>query len=137
MARHSGHKNRANMAVSIDNPNSWVRYRRKMCDSCVASCCSLPVEAKRADLLQMGVIDPFEAEDAADQIAKKLLKAGTIEHFNRKNETFTLKRRANGDCALLDPRTRRCTIYANRPQICRNHPKVGPRPGYCAYVEKK
>ncbi|MFO6335145.1 YkgJ family cysteine cluster protein, partial [Pseudomonas aeruginosa] len=33
----------------------------------------------------------------------------------------------------LDRKTRLCTIYARRPDTCRNHPRIGPRPGYCAY----
>ncbi|WP_459943772.1 YkgJ family cysteine cluster protein [Desulfocastanea catecholica] len=37
---------------------------------------------------------------------------------------------------FLDGRTRRCTIYATRPETCRNHPRVGPRPGYCAFGRK-
>ncbi|MFO6369419.1 YkgJ family cysteine cluster protein, partial [Pseudomonas aeruginosa] len=46
---------------------------------------------------------------------------------------LTLTRMANGDCLYLDRKTRLCTIYARRPDTCRNHPRIGPRPGYCAY----
>jgi Fe-S-cluster containining protein len=24
-------------------------------------------------------------------------------------------------------------VYERRPDTCRNHPQVGPRPGYCAF----
>ncbi|WP_370448043.1 YkgJ family cysteine cluster protein [Chromobacterium violaceum] len=41
---------------------------------------------------------------------------------------------ANGDCLYLDAQTRRCTIYERRPNTCRNHPKVGPKPNFCAYT---
>ncbi|MCK5516299.1 MAG: YkgJ family cysteine cluster protein, partial [Desulfobulbaceae bacterium] len=37
------------------------------------------------------------------------------------------------DCLYLDQKTRRCTIYTKRPDTCRNHPQIGPRPGYCAF----
>ncbi|MFO6138957.1 YkgJ family cysteine cluster protein, partial [Pseudomonas aeruginosa] len=50
-----------------------------------------------------------------------------------KREIFTLTRMANGDCLYLDRKTRLCSIYARRPDTCRNHPRIGPRPGYCAY----
>ena len=30
-------------------------------------------------------------------------------------------------------KTRRCTVYDKRPNTCRKHPQVGPRPGYCPH----
>jgi Fe-S-cluster containining protein len=50
---------------------------------------------------------------------------------------FTLARRANDDCIYLDGHSRRCTIYERRPRTCRNHPAIGPRPGYCAFREQE
>jgi len=94
----------------------------------------MPLEVRLPDLLRLGIVDPFEAEnEAPKQIAKRLEKAGLVEHFNSKRELFTVTRRASGDCHFLDAKTRRCTVYAQRPEICRQHPQVGPRPGYCAY----
>ena len=98
----------------------------------------MPVEVRLPDLVRLGLVDPFEAEhDAPKQIAKRLEKAGLIDHFNFKHGIFTLARRANGDCTHLHPQTRRCTVYAQRPDTCRKHPQVGPRPGYCPYGERK
>jgi Fe-S-cluster containining protein len=91
------------------------------------------VEVRVDDLVRMGLIDAFEAEEPPKVLAKKLLKSGVIDHFNGKKALFTLARRANDDCRYLDERSRRCTIYARRPQTCRNHPAIGPRPGYCPY----
>ena len=34
----------------------------------------------------------------------------------------SLKERANYDCVLLDPQTRRCRVYAARPRQCRTWP---------------
>ncbi|MEK6624736.1 MAG: YkgJ family cysteine cluster protein, partial [Bdellovibrionota bacterium] len=31
---------------------------------------------------------------------------------------------------------RRCSIYERRPETCRNHPKIGPRPNFCPYQKK-
>src|SRR5262245_3191989 len=118
----------------VDRLDTWVKYRASLCDACQATCCTMPVEVKLADLVRIGVVDPFEAEhEAPKQIAKRLEKAGVIEHFNFKHGVYTLARRASGDCRYLDAQTRRCTIYELRPNTCRNHPKVGPRPGFCAY----
>ena len=120
--------------VDIDRPDTWSRYRNGLCDQCVANCCTMPVEVKLPDLVRLGLVDAFEAEhEAPKQIAKRLSKAGQIDHFNFKHGIFTLARRANGDCHLLDAVTRRCTVYEQRPSTCRKHPQVGPRPGYCPY----
>ncbi len=98
----------------------------------------MPVEVRLPDLIRLGLVDPFEAEhDAPKQIAKRLEKAGLIDHFNFRNSIFTLARRANGDCANLHPQTCRCTVYEQRPDTCRKHPQVGPKPGYCPYGDKK
>ena len=93
----------------------------------------MPVEVRIADLVGMGLVDPFEAGEPAKLIARRLAKAGLIDHFNARSEIFTLARRAGDDCIFLDPQSRRCTIYPQRPATCRNHPQVGPRPGFCAY----
>lgn len=120
--------------VDVDRPQTWTRYRAGLCDSCAANCCTMPVEVRLPDLVRLGLVDPFEAEhEPAKQIAKRLLKAGVLDHFNFRNEIFTLARRADGDCRYLDDATRRCTVYAQRPDTCRKHPQVGPRPGHCPF----
>jgi len=120
--------------VDIDRPDTWTRYRPGLCDKCVANCCTMPVEVKLVDLVRLALVDPFEAEhEPPKQIAKRLSKAGLIDHFNFKHGIFTLARRASGDCHFLDATTRRCTVYEQRPSTCRKHPQVGPRPGHCPY----
>lgn len=120
--------------VDIDRPDTWTRFRSGLCDQCAANCCTMPVEIRLPDLVRLGLVDAFEAEhEAPKQIAKRLSKARLIDHFHTKHEVFTLARRANGDCHLLDATTRRCTRYEQRPSTCRKHPQVGPRPGYCPY----
>lgn len=117
----------------LDRLGTWLKYRQGLCEQCMASCCTMPVEVRLADLVRMGVVDEFEAGEQPKQIAKRLMKAGIVEHFNFKHSIFTLARRANHDCIYLDAQTRRCTIYDKRPATCRNHPQIGPRPGYCAF----
>jgi Fe-S-cluster containining protein len=105
-----------------------------MCDTCAANCCTMPLEVKLADLVLLNLVDAFEAEhEEPKQIAKRLSKAGLIEHFNFKNSIFTIARKSSGDCYFLDSQSRRCTVYELRPQTCRKHPQVGPKPGYCPY----
>lgn len=120
--------------VDVDRCETWTRYRAGLCDSCHAHCCTMPVEVRLPDLVRLGLVDPFEAEhEAPKQIARRLEKAGRVDHFNFKHGIFTLARRANGDCLYLDAVTRRCTVYEKRPDTCRKHPQVGPRPGHCPY----
>ena len=124
--------------VDVDRTETWTRYRKGLCDSCAANCCTMPVEARLADLVRLGLVDAFEAEhEAPKQIAKRLSKAGLIEHFSFKHEIFQLARRAGGDCQFLDAQMRRCTVYERRPDICRKHPQVGPRPGHCPYGPRR
>jgi Fe-S-cluster containining protein len=124
--------------VDVDRPDTWTRYRQGLCDKCAANCCTMPVEVKLPDLVRLQLVDPFEAEhEAPKQIAKRLGKAGLVEHFNFKYGIFTLARRASGDCHFLDAITRRCTVYDKRPNTCRKHPQVGPRPGYCPYGQRQ
>ena len=122
--------------VDIENTATWTKYRSKLCNDCRAHCCRMPVEATLADLVRMGVLDAFAAEEPLKQIANRLKKAGVIEHYNPSRAIFTLARRANLDCIYLHTQTRRCTIYPVRPEICRRHPQVGPKLGYCPYEPK-
>ncbi|HEY0633821.1 MAG TPA: YkgJ family cysteine cluster protein [Gammaproteobacteria bacterium] len=122
--------------ADLERPATWVKFTPQLCDNCRASCCTMPAEVRITDLIRMGVADPFELEEPLKLIARRLIKAGIIDHFNHKSERFTLARRANGDCIYLDHTTRRCTIYQQRSDTCRNHPRIGSRPGYCAYRAK-
>jgi uncharacterized protein len=119
--------------ANLENTGTWTKYSPKLCRHCAASCCGLPVEVKAGDLVRMQLMDEFALQDDPKFIARRLIKAGIVEHFHARTATFTLARRANGDCLYLDPKTRRCTIYAFRPDTCRNHPRIGPRSGYCAF----
>ncbi|MCF8068226.1 MAG: YkgJ family cysteine cluster protein [Desulfobacterales bacterium] len=121
------------MQTDINNPSTWAKHRKKLCDDCYADCCTMPVEVRIADLIRMEVADTFESQEPLKKIAKRLKKEGIVEHFNNKSEIFTLVRMSNCDCLYLDTQTRKCKIYDKRPDTCRNHPKIGPRPGFCAY----
>ena len=121
--------------VDVDRLDTWTRYRAGLCDTCAANCCTMPLEVQLSDLVRLRLVDPFEAEhEEIRHIAKRLQKARLIDHFNHKNAVFTMARRASGDCNFLDPKTRLCTVYDQRPETCRLHPqKKSPKPGYCAY----
>ena len=123
-------------AAEVDRLETWQRYASHMCGGCHSTCCTLPVEVKIKDLIRIGVVDEFEKSEPPKAIAKRLQKDGIVERFNQKSGIFTLTRMSNDDCLYLDRKSRLCTIYDKRPDTCRNHPRVGPRPGYCAYKPK-
>ena len=124
--------------VDVDRTETWTRYRAGLCDSCAANCCTMPVEIRLPDLVRLGLVDAFEAEHEEPRlIARRLVKAKQVERYNQKDGIFTMARRANGDCQFLDAQTRRCTVYERRPNTCRKHPQVGPRPGFCPYGPKR
>lgn len=124
------------LGAELDRTDTWIRYTSDMCHSCISSCCTMPVEVRFNDLLRIGLVEEFERSEPRKSIAKRLQKEGVVERYNQKSEIFTLVRMANNDCLYLDRKTRLCTIYDKRPETCRNHPKVGPRPGYCAFKPK-
>ncbi|WP_035273540.1 YkgJ family cysteine cluster protein [Desulfogranum japonicum] len=123
-------------SADIENTATWAKYHKQLCQHCDASCCSLPVEVKATDLIRMGLMDEFELEENLKFIARRLMKQRLVEHFHSRSATFILARMANGDCIFLDSHSRRCTMYDKRPDTCRNHPKIGPRSGYCAFSRK-
>ena len=124
------------MKTSLDDLSTWTKYRNRLCRSCVANCCRLAVEVRAGDLIRLGLMEEVELEEDLKYVARRLMKSGEVEHFHSRSGVFTLSRCASGDCFFLDETTRRCTVYERRPETCRNHPQVGPRPGWCAYGKR-
>ncbi len=122
--------------ADITRTDTWYRYRKGMCDNCMAGCCRLPVEVRIPDLQRIGLVDEFEAGEPLKNIARRLMKEGVVQHVSHRDGIFTLTQHSSGDCLYLDRESRRCTIYERRPDTCRNHPTIGPRPGFCAWKQK-
>lgn len=122
--------------INKDRPFTWIKYESKMCQTCQASCCTMPVEIKAADLLRLGVVTQDEVERSLKKVAKKLKKEGVISSYREATDLFILTQKSNDDCYFLDSKTRRCTVYEKRPDTCRDFPlKVGPRVTYCPYTK--
>jgi len=119
------------MKTDKDKPWTWVRYREGFCNGCYGSCCTMPVEVKASDLIRLQAADQDEAETSLKKLAKRLSKEGIISSFRESTELFTLSSRPNGDCLFLHEKTRLCTRYEQRPDVCRKFPEIGPRPGFC------
>jgi len=122
--------------VDVNKPFTWKKYHGGMCDNCIATCCTMPVEVSREDLLTMGLITDFELEEPGKNLEKSLKKQGWIRHYRHKTDLFMLKQKKNGDCILLDSELRKCTVHDRMPKACREFTKVSSRPGFCPYIKK-
>jgi uncharacterized protein len=91
----------------------------------------MPVEVKSSDLVRLGVATIDEVESSPKKLAKRLSKEGVISSYREGTDLFMLTSRPNGDCVFLHEKTRLCTRYENRPDVCRQFPEIGPRPGFC------
>ena len=65
-------------AAEIDRVETWTKYNKDMCTSCMSTCCTFPVEVRIADLIRLGVVDEFERGEPLKNIAKRLQKEGLI-----------------------------------------------------------
>ena len=116
--------------ADITRPSTWKKYRLGMCEGCWAGCCTLPVEVSAYDLIRLGQVTEDEASGSLKKVARRLIKEGVVRSFHPSRGLFILEQRFGRDCVFLG-RDRRCTVYDRRPEVCRQFPKVGPRPGYC------
>ena len=122
-------------SVNFDLPSTWMRFRPSLCEGCLALCCSLPLEVDKQDLLQLGLISEDEVEGSLKKVAKRLQSEGLIKSFRAGTGLFTLAQKLDGGCIFLD-KDRRCSVYEKRPRVCREFPKIGPKPGYCPCIKK-
>lgn len=123
------------LKVFLQDTSTWVRYSSDKCQSCQALCCHLPVEVDLDDLVNMELLSEFEVELGHKYILKKLTKEKIVKRFDAKTEKYLLVQMGDGACPCLG-KDKRCTIYEKRPKTCRNHPIIGPRPGFCPYKKK-
>lgn len=108
----------------------WTPFRPSLCKGCWAGCCHLPVEVSIEDLILMGIASEDDGSGSLKKLAKKLESQGIVKSFRSSTQLFTLQQRQDGGCRFLDHRNL-CKIYATRPQVCRQFPSIGPRPGFC------
>lgn len=121
-----------------DRPSTWIKYETKYCDSCVASCCTMPVEINSADLIRLGLASIDDINQSIKKTAKKLKKDGFISSYREATDLFMISQKSNDDCYFLDSKTRLCTVYDRRPGTCRDFPtKVGTRVSFCPYSQRK
>ena len=121
----------------IQQPNTWKAYKNGLCDGCWSGCCTLPLEVSAYDLIRLEVITEDEAASSLKKVSKKLKKEGVIQSYRATSGLFIIEQRHGRDCIFLDEKSRRCTVYEKSPEVCRQFPKIGPRPGFCPASQKK
>ena len=97
----------------------------------------MPLEVSIPDLIRLGLTNENETASDLAGLAKRLKKQNLIQSFHPRKMVFVIAQKKNKDCVFLDSKSRRCTVYENRPQICREFPRIGPRPGFCPYLTHK
>ena len=115
----------------IQKPSVWKPYKKGMCEGCWAGCCTLPLEVSAFDLIRLELITVDEAASSLKKVAKRLMKEGVVRSFHGSTGVFMIEQRYGRDCIFLGEKDRRCTVYEKRPEVCRQFPKIGPKPGYC------
>lgn len=120
----------------IDKISTWTKFQPWLCETCRANCCRMAVEVSLRDLVRMEILTWAKARLPIEDIEKELRQDGVVDHFYIKERSFILARTADGNCRYLDLDSRECSIYKKRPDTCREHPEIGPRPGFCAYEER-
>lgn len=93
----------------------------------------MPLEVSLPDLIRLGFVKETEAVEDLNKIATQLKEKKIIQKFYPKKMVFVIAQKKNKDCIFLD-KNRRCTVYLKRPTICREFPKIGPKPGSCPYI---
>ena len=99
------------------------------CAKCPGYCCSYPeIEVTPRDVERLAKhadIDYRTAEARFTKVDDKQ-KIRLLRH--RKDTVF------ESVCMMLDQKTRRCTVYAARPAVCRGYPD-SPRCGYYEFLK--
>jgi len=113
----------------------WTKYKKGLCETCAGLCCYMPVEVKIQDLIRLKILNEFHLELSEREQIKDALKHPSILRFTPSTEKFTLRQKPDGSSYFLDA-NKKCTQYDLRPDTCRNHPQIGPRPGHCGYMKK-
>ncbi|HYN14110.1 MAG TPA: YkgJ family cysteine cluster protein [Burkholderiales bacterium] len=98
------------------------------CAKCPAYCCSYPeIEVTPRDIERLAKHFSLDYKQAEERLTKYDAKEKVRLLRHRKDRVF------DSVCALLDQKTRRCTVYEARPATCRSYPE-SQRCGYYDFL---
>lgn len=98
------------------------------CLKCTAYCCTYThIPATKTDIKRLAKYFGVSEKVARDKFTKKGDKENPRVLRHKEDEHFLTA------CMFLDQKTRNCTIYKGRPQICRDFP-TQTRCGYYDFL---
>lgn len=87
------------------------------CDACPAYCCSYEqIIVEPGDMKRLGKRFGLSAEEAERKFTRDGYDDDTRIMKHRRDRIY------GSACMFLDRKTRRCTVYEHRPEICRDFP---------------
>jgi uncharacterized protein len=87
------------------------------CSKCPGYCCSYPlIEVTRGDIARLAKHHGLAYEAAEERFTLYDKEEKVRGLRKRKDEYF------GSVCRFFDPKERRCTVYAARPEACRDYP---------------
>ena len=87
------------------------------CSKCPGYCCSYPlIEVTRGDIARLARHHGLAFDDAEERFTLVDKEEKVRGLRKRKDEYF------GSVCRFFDPKERRCTVYAARPEACRDYP---------------
>ena len=96
------------------------------CSKCPAYCCSYDqIELKELDIRRLAKHLDLDREVFLKRYTKQGDELPVLRHH--KDKLF------GSTCVFLDSKTRRCTVYEARPNVCRTYPDR-PRCGYYDFL---
>ena len=101
------------------------------CSKCPGYCCSYArIEVKNSDLKRLARHFDLDVEEAGRRFTRIYKSDEGDERIlrHRKDDVY------GSICRFFDTDERRCTIYAARPQVCRDYPN-GNRCGYFTFIK--
>lgn len=118
------------LEVDKENPKTWKKYTKNSCKTCAATCCTMPIEVRWEDLVNLKLINDEDLSQPIKKIVARLKKENVITAYREELGRFAMKQTADGKCRYLVGN--KCSVYANRPMICRIFPiEAGWRHGFC------
>jgi Fe-S-cluster containining protein len=106
-----------------------VRTTKYSCAKCPAYCCSYPeIEVGTRDIDRLAKHFGVSYREAEERYTKYDAKEKVQLLRHRKDKIF------DSVCMLLDPKTRRCSVYHARPGVCRDYPDSN-RCGYYEFLK--
>jgi len=99
------------------------------CAKCPAYCCSYPeIEVTARDVERLARHFGLRPREAEERFTKYDAREKVRSLRHRKDRIF------DSVCTFLDQKTRRCTVYESRPNVCRGFPD-SPRCGYYEFLK--